>query len=214
VPGTRRAGADAGTGSGSGAGDRGGAAAGARLWRSIARAAGCPWRENRGRCGLEKRGRALRVPGVISASGRWRWAALRPPPTSPNCRHVREDEFDSRSEPRRVRETRSARRTGRGRRRLAVVREFVRQAEPRLAPGTPLLLECAPTQTGTARGRARGSRWFAVRSTPTATAGADRRGAAVKASRAAGRRRCLADDEAARFVSLRPGRNGSMIPNW
>lgn len=46
---------------------------------------------------------------------------------------------------------------------LDLIREFARQAGPRLAPGSPLLLECAPAQAGPLAARLAATGWRAVR---------------------------------------------------
>jgi len=113
-------------------------------------------RENRGRCGLEKRVGLVRsdLCGALADGPRFDLAVA-------NLPYVREDEFDALEPEVREHDPRAALvAAGDG---LAVVREFVRQAGPRLAPGTPLLLECAPAQTGPLASGLAAAGWCAVR---------------------------------------------------
>ncbi len=112
--------------------------------------------ENRARCGLEKRVGLVRgdLCGALAAAPPFDLAVA-------NLPYVREDELGALEPEVREHDPRAALiAAGDG---LAVVREFARQAGPRLAAGAPLLLECAPAQTGPLAAGLAAAGWRAVR---------------------------------------------------
>lgn len=119
-------------------------------------------RENRARCGreplagLEPRVGLVRgdLCGALAEAAAFDLAVA-------NLPYVREDELGALEPEVREHDPRPALvAAGDG---LAVVRDFVRQAGPRLAPGAPLLLECAPLQAPVLAAELAAAGWRAVR---------------------------------------------------
>ena len=112
--------------------------------------------ENRAWCGVESRVALVRgdLCGALSAAPVFDLAVA-------NLPYVREDEWGALEPEVREHDPRPALvAAGDG---LAVVRELVRQAGPRLAPGAPLLLECAPAQAAVLAAELAAAGWRAVR---------------------------------------------------
>jgi release factor glutamine methyltransferase len=113
-------------------------------------------RENRARCGLEKRVGLVRsdLCGALADGPRFDLAVA-------NLPYVREDEFDALEPEVREHDPRAALvAAGDG---LAIVREFARQVGSRLAPGAAVLLECAPDQAVVVGAELAAAGWSKVR---------------------------------------------------
>ncbi len=113
--------------------------------------------ENRARCGVKSRVALVRgdLCGALPAAPLFDLAVA-------NLPYVREQELDALEPEVRDHDPRAALiAADEG---LAIVREFARQAGPRLAPGAPLLLECAPTQTAVLAAELAAAGWGAVQS--------------------------------------------------
>ncbi len=111
---------------------------------------------NRARCGVASQVALVRgdLCGALDAAPAFDLAVA-------NLPYVREDELDALEPEVREHDPRAALvAAGDG---LAVAREFAHQAVERLAPGAPLLLECAPMQTGPLAAGLGAAGWRAVR---------------------------------------------------